>query len=93
MAGRKSAVMFFDKFENLVPDGVYFSKFGLDFSKMSFSLGGHGKSFQDMERQIVEFESAAVFDDVDLKKAAFSDKGSIDFETEIIFNQGMVAAK
>jgi hypothetical protein len=85
ISARQSAARVFTEFENLVLPGVYFSKLGLDFSKLSLSLSGQGKSFIDVGRQAMKFESAkGVLKSAAFPRIAASDKGGVSFEADII---------
>ena len=92
--GRKSAVNFFSKLEELTTGSVYFSKCELDFTKMTSNLSGHGQSFQDVGRQIIKFGSAGdAFNGIYLGKTAIGGAGGVDFETDIVLNPELVIFK
>ncbi len=91
---RRSAANFFNKFEVLVPEKIYFSQCNLDLEKMSASLSGHSKTFQDVGRQIMLFESAdSVLESANLLKSAINDDGIVDFEAGIALKLETVAVE
>lgn len=95
LASRKSAVNFFNKFEGMVSENVYYSKLNLDMDKMAVLLNGHGSTFQDLGRQIIKFGAAVDgLSDSNLGKVAINNEtGSIDFDANIVLKPGMVVSK
>lgn len=92
MKERRSAQNFFNKFEILVPENVYFSQCNLDLGGMSASLAGHGDTFQDASRQMMVFNGASdVLASADLTKATINDDGIVDFEVSIALESAMTS--
>jgi Tfp pilus assembly protein PilN len=87
ISARQSAARVFTEFENLVLPGVYFSKISLDFSGSSLSLSGQGKSFIDVGRQVMKFESAkGILKSVSFPVIAAGDEGGVRFEANTILH-------
>jgi hypothetical protein len=94
VAERKSAVNFFGGIERLITRNVYFSSCNLDLDKMAANWSGHGRSFQDVGRQIMKFGAAAdILEGAYLGKVTESDAGGVDFDANIILKPEMVVFK